>query len=112
MRADGFPAAYISAAETNRRLVGRGFHGSLYVASGAMLNPVRLVNHIVEKSGARLLSHHPVLAIADGAEGVDPETTKRRVRAPPVVRAPNATLPLLLPALPPSLQPHRAHVRA
>ena len=112
MRADGFPAAYISAAETNRRLVGRGFHGSLYVASGAMLNPVRLVNHIVEKSGARLLSHHPVLAIADGAEGVDLETTKRRVRARQVVLALNAYLPLLLPALSPYVQPIRAQMLA
>ena len=112
MRADGFPAAYIPAAETNRRLMGRGFQGSLYVASGAMLNPVRLVNHIVEKSGVSVLAHHPVIEINGDAEGVVLETPRRRIRARRVILALNAYLPQLLPNLSPYVQPVRAQMLA
>lgn len=113
MRADGAPVAYIPPAETNRRLVSRSFFGSLYVPSGAVLHPARLVRHIAEASGAEVLEHHPVREILVGPGGKPVlETPARRVMAGQVVLALNAYLPRLVPALSPFVRPVRAQMFA
>ncbi len=112
MRAAGFPVAYIPEDETNRRLVARGFLGSLYMSSGAMLHPVLLVRHIVEQSGVPVLEGHRVIEI-DGVEGdITLQTPVRTIRCKSVVLAMNAYLPKLLPALAPYVVPVRAQMLA
>lgn len=112
MRAAGFPVAYIREDETNRRLVARGFLGSLYMPSGAMLHPVLLVRHIAERSGARLLEGHRVLEIAGQENDVTLETPERRIHCKRVVVALNAYLPHLVPSLSRYVSPVRAQMLA
>lgn len=112
MRADGAPVAYIPPDETNRRLVSQGFHGSLYVPSGAMLNPVSLVRHIAERSGARVFEHHAVVGLEAREGGVLVETPVRRFRCQRVVLALNAYLPALYPELGRYVRPVRAQMLA
>lgn len=112
MRADGFPAAYIPSDETNRRLTARGFFGSLYVASGAMLHPVLLVRHIAERSGARTLEGHRVVEIHGEPGAVVIETPIRTIRCRRVILALNAYLPQLLPDLSHLVKPVRAQMLA
>lgn len=110
MRADGFPAAFIPADEVNRRITARGFYGGLYVASGAMVHPVLLTRHIVERSGARLLEHHRVTELAGEPGDVVIETPERTIRARRVVLAVNAYLPQLVPDLARFVRPVRAQM--
>lgn len=112
LRADGTPAAFIPAAETNRRLVSQGFHGSLYVPSGGTVDPVRLVRYLAETSGAALHTHHPVVALTADDHGLILETTRRRIRAVQVILALNAYLPRLVPALSRYVRPVRAQMLA
>lgn len=112
MRADGAPVAYLPPLETNRRLTAQGFFGSLYIPSGAMLHPARLVAHIAEASEARVLTQHRVVALASQGEQVVLETPVRRIRAGQVVLALNAYLPLLYPELSKYVRPVRAQMFA
>lgn len=112
MRADGFPVAYIPNDETNRRLTARGFYGSLYVASGGMLNPVLLVRQIAEKSGADVLEHHRVLEMRENSGRVTLETPQRAITCSAVVLALNAYLPQLVPDLGRYVRPIRAQMLA
>ncbi|ARA92888.1 FAD-dependent oxidoreductase [Rhodothermaceae bacterium RA] len=112
LRADGMPVAFIPRDETNRRLVARGYGGALYVPSGAMLHPVRLVRHLAGESEARLLTHHRVAALQEAGGDVVLETPVRRIRAGQVVLALNAYLPQLVPALSPFVRPVRAQMLA
>ena len=112
MRADGAPVAYIPPQETNRRLTAQGFFGSLYLPSGAMLHPAKLVQHIAEASEARALTHHRVVAIESKGEQVVLETPVRRIWAGQVVLALNAYLPLLYPDLSRYVRPVRAQMFA
>jgi glycine/D-amino acid oxidase-like deaminating enzyme len=90
----------------------RGFYGSLYLPSGAQLNPVLLVRHIAEESGANLLEHHPVLGIQRLRGQACIETRQRRIRAGQVVLALNAYLPQLYPSLKQYVRPVRAQMLA
>lgn len=112
MRAAGFPVAYIREDETNRRLVARGFLGSLFMPSGAMLHPVLLVRHIAEQSGAQLLEGHKVLSVMGEENDITLETPVRRIRTKRVVLALNAYLPQLIPALARYVSPVRAQMFA
>lgn len=112
MRADGFPAAFIPSDEVNRRITARGFGGGLYVASGAMINPVLLTRHIAERSGVRLLEHHRVTEIRGEGGDVTLHTPERIVRARRVVLAMNAYLPQLVPDLGRFVRPVRAQMLA
>lgn len=112
MRADGAPVAYIPPQETNRRLMAQGFFGSLYIPSGAMLHPAKLVAHIAEASEAHVLMNHRVMAIEAQGEQVVLETPIRRIRAGQVVLALNAYLPQLYPVLSKYVRPVRAQMLA
>ncbi len=112
MRADGAPVAYIPAAETNRRLVSQGFHGALYVPSGAMLNPAALVRHVAARSGAQVLEHHHVLGLSPHEGRTLVETPVRRILAGRVVLAAGAYLPRLVPSLGRYVRPVRAQMLA
>lgn len=110
MRADGAPATYFSAEKTNKRLASVGFGGSLYVPSGGMLNPVALVRHLAEKSGAETIEHAPVRSVEMQSNGVAVETDRRTIRADRVLLAVNAWLPQLFPSLGRYVQPVRAQM--
>lgn len=112
LRSDGTPAIYFSPDETSRRISGRGFFGSLYVPSGAMMNPVSLVAAIAKKSEAEILEHHPVQLVEARSDGVYIETSARIVRAERVLVAMNAWLPTLFPALGRYVHPVRAQMLA
>lgn len=112
MRADGAPVAYLPPHETNRRLHSQGFHGSLYVPSGAMVHPLQLVRHVAERSRAEVLEYHAVAGLDAQGEGVVLETSLRRIRARQVVLCLNAYLPRLLPELGRYVRPVRAQMLA
>lgn len=112
MRSDGAPVVYFSAEETNRRVSGRGFHGSLYAPSGAMMNPVSLVSAAAKTSGADILENHAVQRIESSGEAVLIETPVRVIRASRVIVAVNAWLPTLFPSLGRYVRPVRAQMLA
>lgn len=112
MRSDGAPAMYFSREETNRRVSGRGFFGSLYAPSGAMINPVSLVEAIAKRSGADVLENHEVQRIDAAPEGISIETPVRVIRAGTVIVALNAWLPTLFPSLGGYVRPVRAQMLA
>lgn len=112
MRSDGAPVMYFSAEETNRRISGRGFLGSLYSPSGAMVNPVSLVSTIARRSGADLLENHEVQRIEADGDAVVIETPVRIIRADRVIVAVNAWLPTLFPTLGRFVRPVRAQMLA
>lgn len=112
LRADGTPAIYFAQDETSRRISGRRFLGSLYVPSGAMMNPVSLVSAVAKESRADILEHHPVQSVESKADGVFIETTRRIIRAERVLVAVNAWLPTLFPTLGRFVRPVRAQMLA
>lgn len=112
MRGAGAPVVYLEPSETNRRLRANGFRGSLYVTSGAMLNPLRLVRHIAAQSGADVLEHHPVQHLSRSGDRVTVETPARQLEAGHVVLALGAYLPELVPALGSYVRPVRAQMLA
>lgn len=99
LRADGTPSVYFPPDETNRRIVARGFLGSLYVPSDGVMNPVSLVTSIAKQSEAAVLEHHPVRYVGFDDGGVIIETASQTVRAKQVLVTVNAWLPTLFPEL-------------
>lgn len=112
LRAAGAPVVYLDPAETNARLHATGFFGSLYVTSGAVVNPLRLVHHVTARSGADVHTQHPVQSIRDAGHGLVLETPVRRLRAQQVVLAVGPALPALVPALRGCVRPVRAQMLA
>mgnify|MGYP006430876981 CR=1 FL=1 len=112
LRAAGAPVVYLSADATNARLHSTGFRGSLYVTSGAVVDPVRLVRHVAAQSHADVFPHHPVRRIAWTSRGAVVDTPHRRFRAERVVLALGAFLPQLVPALTDVVRPVRAQMLA
>ena len=112
LRTIGAPVVYLSAKETNRRLGAEGFRGSLFVTSGAMVNPMRLVQHIASASRAHVLEYHPVQAVVPDGDHYRLETGGRRLEAGQVVLALGAYLPQLVPELEPYVRPVRAQMLA
>jgi glycine/D-amino acid oxidase-like deaminating enzyme len=114
LRRDGVACEYFDPAETARRLLTRGFLGSLFLPSAGMVNPAKLVRHVASRSRAELLEHHPVLRTAGPTRGgtVSIETARGRIEAGQVVIAINAWLPQLLPELGAFVRPARAQMLA
>lgn len=112
MRSDGAPATYFSRNETSRRISARGFVGSLYAPSGAMINPVSLVSAIAKKSGAEVLENHFVEHVESSRDGISIQTPVRIIRATKAIVAVNAWLPTLFPSLGRYVRPVRAQMLA
>jgi glycine/D-amino acid oxidase-like deaminating enzyme len=112
LRAIGAPVVYLSPKETNRRLDADGFHGSLYVTSGAMLNPLQLVQHIAGVSEAQVFEYQPVRQIVPVGDHYRVETEGRQIEAGQVVVTVGAHLPRLFPSLDRYVRPVRAQMLA
>jgi gamma-glutamylputrescine oxidase len=112
MRAAGIPVVYLGPSETRQRLSGRGFQGSLYVTSGAAIDPLRLVRHLAAESRADVLSHHRVTRMMSSGAGVEIRTPRIRIRAEQAVLAAGAYAPRIVPALRSYVRPVRAQMLA
>ena len=112
LRSDGTPAVYFSPDETRRRISARGFLGSIYIPSGAVMNPVSLVSAIAKNAKADVLEHHFVQGIEARSDGAYIETSERVIRAERVVVAVNAWLPTLFPSLSRYVRPIRGQMLA
>lgn len=110
MRADRISVIYHPPDEVARRLQAKNFYGALYVSSGAMLNPVALVRHLLARSDVEVLAHHPVTSLREAGGRVVLETARRRIRASRAVLALNAYLPQVVPELSSYIRPVRAQM--
>ena len=110
LRAAGAPVVHLDADKTNARLQSAGFAGSLYVTTGAVVNPLRLVHHIAAESGADVRTQHPVQAVQYEDPGVTLRTPHLRFRADQAVLAVGASLPSLVSSLRSVAQPMRAQM--
>jgi glycine/D-amino acid oxidase-like deaminating enzyme len=112
LRAVGASAAFLRARATNERLQAEGFHGSLYVTSGATVDPLRLVRETARASRADVYEQQPVEEIDWSDEAARLHTPDRCLTGSRVVLAVNAYLPRLLPALSRYVRPVRAQMLA
>ncbi len=112
LRTAGVPAIYLDPDEANDRVRASGFHGGLFVTSGAVVDPLRLVRHIAAKSEADVHTLHPVEGIAWRDSGVRLDTPKQRFRADRVVLAMGPSLPELVPSTSAFVRPVRAQMLA
>ena len=112
LRTAGAPAVYLDPDETDDRLGATGFHGGLFVTTGAVVNPLRLVRHIAAESEADIHSHHPVERVHWRDQAVFLDTPDRRFRADRVVLALGPSLPDLVPATSSVVRPVRAQMLA
>lgn len=112
LRGAGVPVIYLDPDETNARLRASKFHGGLYVTSGAVVNPLRLVRHLAAESEADVHTLHPVKRLHWREPGVLLDTPERRFRADRVVLALGPSLPDLVPATSPFVRPVRAQMLA
>jgi glycine/D-amino acid oxidase-like deaminating enzyme len=110
LRAAGAPVVHLDADKTNARLRASAFAGSLFVTTGAAVNPLRLVHHIAAESGADVRTQHSVQKIQREEPGVSLHTPHLRFRADRVVLALGAALPSLVPSLGRFVQPMRAQM--
>jgi len=112
LRAAGAPVVHLDVEKTNARLQSVGYHGGLFVTSGATVDPLRLVHHIAEQSRADLRTQQRVDAVQSEGRGVRVDTTSLQLRAEQVVLAVGASLPSLVPALSEYVRPVRAQMLA
>jgi len=112
LRTAGAPAVYLDPDETNARIGASGFHGGLFVTTGAVVNPLRLVRHVAAESEADVHPQHPVERIHWTDPGVMLDTPERRFRADRVVLAVGPSLPDLVPSTSSFVRPVRAQMLA
>jgi glycine/D-amino acid oxidase-like deaminating enzyme len=113
LRAAGAPVVYLEPEETNERLHATGLYGGLFVTTGAVVNPLQLVHHLVGQSTADLHTHLPVERIRwDRDDGVLLETPDQSLWSRRVVLAVGPALPSLVPALSSVVRPVRAQMLA
>lgn len=112
LRSAGAPVVYLDPDETNARLQSSGFHGALFVTTGAVVNPLKLVRHVATESGADIRSQHRVEDVHWRRNGVVLDTPELRVRARKVLLALGPSLPNLLPTLSEFVEPMRAQMLA
>lgn len=112
LRSAGAPAVHLDAEETNDRLGASGFHGSLFVTTGAVVNPLQLVKHIAAESEADVYTQHPVGRVEWDGERTILETPDRHFRARRTVFAIGPTLPELIPDVSAFVRPVRAQMLA
>lgn len=112
MRAAGIPGVYLGPPETRKRLHSQGFRGSLYVTSGAAIDPLRLVRTLAAQSNADVLTHHRVTGMKDSGSGVQIDTPRISICAEQAVLAAGAYAPQIVPALQTYVRPVRAQMLA
>ena len=112
LRTAGAPAVYLDATETNRRLDASGFHGGLYVTTGAVVNPLELVRHLVSESDIDVHTQHPVRRVRWGGTAAVLDTPDRRFRTHQAVFAVGPSLPELVPETRDFVRPVRAQMLA
>ena len=112
LRAAGAPVVYLDPEKTNERLGATGFYGGLYVTTGGVLNPLQLVHHLADESGAEVRTHHPVEQIWWDSDGATLDTPDLRLWARQVVLAAGASVPALAPSLSRYARPMRAQMLA
>jgi glycine/D-amino acid oxidase-like deaminating enzyme len=113
MRSAGAPVAYLSPGETCQRLRATGFYGSLYVTCGGVVNPLRLVRHIAQRSGADIRTQHHVEGLRPLSSGrIALETPVRRLQTRRVVLAVGPWLPDLIPDAEAYVRPVRGQMLA
>lgn len=111
LRAAGAPAVYLDAQQANERVGATGLHGGLYVTTGAVVDPLRLVRYLAEASRADVHTHLPVRELHWGdTDGVLLDTPDLRLWGQRVVLAVGASLPSLVSSLSAYLQPVRAQM--
>ncbi len=111
LQEDGFDAEYLDGSKVNQLLGSVGYCGGLYVPSGAVADPVRLVRAVLRDSGAEVLDRTAVKSVSGGnGSTVDLATTRGLVKAGSVVIAVNAYLPLLEPEMIEMVRPVRAQM--
>ncbi|MBX2819961.1 MAG: FAD-binding oxidoreductase [Rhodothermaceae bacterium] len=109
---EGVPAELWDTTRLEASCKAQGFYGALYVASGASMNPIRLLQEIAGQSGANILEHHAVLDITYHGNHCQISTHQRQIRAERVFIALNAYLPQLLPDTAKYVHPIRAQMLA
>ncbi len=113
LRAAGAPVVYLDPDETNDRVHATGFYGGLYVTTGAVVNPLRLVHHLASASEATLHTHLPVEALHwDDGDGVLLDTPDLRLWGRRAVLAVGPSLPALVPSLSDYVRPVRGQMLA
>jgi len=112
LQSRGVAVEYLASEEADRRLGSTGLLGALRVASGAMMQPVRVVQTLAERSGARIVENHNVLALDADDDRVRIDTDGGTLAAEYVVLALNAYLPQLVPELTDIVRPVRAQMLA
>lgn len=112
LRAAGAPVVHLDAGKTNDRLAASGFHGGLFVTTGAAVNPLRLVRHIAARGDADVHTQHPVRHVRWNDRTVRLDTPERTFRAERVVLALGPSLPALVPSVSGVVRPVRAQMLA
>ena len=113
LRAAGAPAVYLGPDQANERVGAAGLHGGLYVTTGAVVDPLRLVRYLADASAADVHTHLPVREIHwDATDGVLLDTPDLRLWGRRVVLAMGASLPSLVPSLSAYVKPVRAQMLA
>lgn len=112
LRTAGAPVVYLNSDETNERLNATGLHGGLYVTTDAVVDPLRLVQHLAETSDADLHPHLPVEDIHWDGKEVRLDTPDLRFLGRRVVLAVGASLPSLVPSLSSYVRPVRGQMLA
>jgi glycine/D-amino acid oxidase-like deaminating enzyme len=113
LRAAGAPVVYLDPEEANERIHSKGFYGGLYVTTGAVIDPLRLVRHLARSSEATLHTHLPVQKLHwDERDGVLLDTPDLRLWGRRVVLAVGPSLPSLVPSLSSYVRPVRAQMLA
>ncbi|MFB6231805.1 MAG: NAD(P)/FAD-dependent oxidoreductase [Salinibacter sp.] len=113
LRSAGAPVVYLEPDQVNARLEATAFHGGLFMTTGATVDPLRLVRHIAERSGADVHTQQPVERVRwHGDNGAVLDTPELRFGARRVVLALGASLPSLVPSLSDTVRPVRAQMLA
>lgn len=113
MREDGLPAAYLTSRAVADRTGVTGLGGGLFVTTGGVIDPARLVGHLAARSGADVRPGCAAVAIEPTPDGRGlVRTTAGDVIARRVVVALNAYAPRVVPELGRFVRPVRAQMLA
>ncbi len=112
LRTAGASAIYLDPEEANDRVGASGFEGGLFVTTGGVVDPLRLVRHVAAQSDADIHTQHPVRHMHWRNASVLLDTPTRRFRADRVVLALGPSLPDLVPPTSAVVRPVRAQMLA